>query len=277
MYTQAVRLRPYNAEYYPRLARALYALKREPEALEVYERWLAIEPHSCEAQHMVAAASGRTVPGRASDAYVRRVFDRFADSFDEVLKNLDYRAPQLLVNRVAQVIGAGQGTLDVLDAGCGTGLCGILLKAWARRLIGVDLSPKMVEKAQVREVYDQLVVGELTAYLAMHPAAYDLVISADTLCYFGDLTAVISAGATSLRPMGRLGFTLEKATKSDAPAGYRLQSNGRYSHTEAYVRRVLSEAGMAPVSVEEAVLRMERLEPVQGLVVMATKAASWGR
>jgi predicted TPR repeat methyltransferase len=273
MYTQAVRLRPYNAEYYPRLARALYALKREPEALEVYEKWLAIEPDSYEAQHMVAAASGRMVPGRAPDAYVQHVFDRFADNFDAVLKNLDYRAPQLLVNRVAQVMGAGQGKLDVLDAGCGTGLCGILLKAWARRLIGVDLSPKMVEKAQLREVYDHLVVGELTTYLAMHPAAYDLVISADTLCYFGDLTAVISAGATSLRPTGCLGFTLEKATQSDPPAGYQLQSHGRYSHTESYVRRLLSEAGMEPVSVEEGVLRMERLEPVQGLVVMATKAA----
>jgi predicted TPR repeat methyltransferase len=191
-----------------------------------------------------------------------------------VLKNLDYRAPQLLVNRVAQAIGSGQGKLDVLDAGCGTGLCGILLKAWARRLIGVDLSPKMLEKAQLREVYDHLVVDELTTYLTMHPAAYDLVISADTLCYFGDLTAVILAGAASLRPMGRLGFTLEKATAADAPAGYWLQSNGRYSHTEPYVCRILSEAGMEQVSVEEAVLRMERFEPVQGLVVMATKAAS---
>jgi predicted TPR repeat methyltransferase len=273
-YTQAVRLRPYNAEYYPRLARALYALKREPEALEVYEKWLAIEPDSCEAQHMVAATSGRGVPIRASDAYVRHVFDRFADNFDEVLKNLDYRAPQLLVNQVVRLVGPGHSKLDVLDAGCGTGLCGILLKAWARRLTGVDLSPKMVEKARARAVYDQLVVGELTTYLGMHPAAYDLVISADTLCYFGDLTEVISAGAASLRPMGRLGFTVEKATEFDAPTGYRLQPQGRYSHTEPYVRRILSEVGMEPVSVEEAGLRMERLEPVQGLVVVATKTVS---
>jgi predicted TPR repeat methyltransferase len=117
-------------------------------------------------------------------------------------------------------------------------------------------------------------VGELTAYLATHPAAYDLVISADTLCYFGGLTAVISAAATSLRPAGCMGFTLEKTTESDAPAGYRLQPHGRYSHTEPYVRRILAETGMEPVSVEEAVLRMERFEPVQGFVVMATKAAS---
>jgi predicted TPR repeat methyltransferase len=272
MYTQAVRLRPYNAEYYPRLARALYALKREPEALEVYEKWLTIEPDSCEAQHMVAAASGRMVPRRASDAYVQHVFDRFADSFDEVLKNLDYRAPQLLVDLVLQIVGPWQGKLDVLDAGCGTGLCGPLLKAWARRLGGVDLSTKMIEMARRRQVYDDLVVGELTAYLSTHPGTYDLVISADTLCYFGDLTAVLTAAAACLRPTGRLGFTLEKAAESTAPDGYRLQFHGRYSHTESYVRGVIAEAGLEPVLIEEAVLRMERWEPVRGLLVMAAKA-----
>jgi predicted TPR repeat methyltransferase len=272
MYIQAVRLRPYNAEYYLQLARALYGLKRESEALAVYEKWLEIEPDSCEAQHMVAAASGRAIPGRASDAYVQHVFDRFAESFDEVLKNLEYRAPQLLVNLVAQVVGSGQGKLDVLDAGCGTGLCGPLLKVWARRLVGVDLSPKMVERARLREVYDHLVVDELTAYLSTHPGTYDLVISADTLCYFGDLMAVLAAGAASLRPTGRLGFTLEKAGESKALDSYRLQFHGRYSHTESYVRRVMAGVGLHPVSIEEVVLRMERQEPVRGMVVMATRA-----
>ena len=82
---QAVRLRPYDAATYLRLATALYGLRREQEAVEVYEKWLEIEPDSCEAQHMVAAASGRNVPARASDAYVQRTFDQYADSFDQSL------------------------------------------------------------------------------------------------------------------------------------------------------------------------------------------------
>ena len=98
------------------------------------------------------------------------------------------------------------------------------------------------------------------------------MISADTLCYFGDLTAVLAAGATSLRPTGRLGFTLEMAAESDAPDGYRLQFHGRYSHTESYVRRVMAGVGLHPLSIEEAVLRLERQEPVRGMVVMVTRA-----
>jgi len=273
-YMQAVRLRPYDAENYLRFAKVLYGLRREQEALEVYEKWLEIEPDSCEAQHMVAAASGRDVPARASDAYVQRTFDQFADSFDQVLQKLEYRAPQLLVDLIARVAGPGQGTLDVLDAGCGTGLCGVLLKAWAHRLVGVDLSSKMLEKARLREVYDHLVAGELTAYLSTYPAAYDLVIAADTLCYFGDLTTVVAAGAVCLRPTGLLGFTVEKATESDAPDGYRIQCHGRYRHTEPYIRRVLTEAGLQLVALEIAVLRLERQEPVHGLVIMAAKRLS---
>ncbi len=161
----------------------------------------------------------------------------------------------------------------MLDAGCGTGLCGPLLKAWAHRLAGADLSSKMVEKARLREVYDHLVVGELTVYLSTHPATYDLIISADTLCYFGDLTAVVTAAAVCLRPTGLLGFTVEKATEPDAPDGYRMQFHGRYSHTEPYIRRVLTGAGLQLVALETAVLRLERQEPVHGLVIMAAKTA----
>ena len=47
--------------------------------------------------------------------------------------------------------------LDVLDAGCGTGLCGPLLAPYARRLIGVDLSEGMLALAKEKHVYDALI------------------------------------------------------------------------------------------------------------------------
>jgi predicted TPR repeat methyltransferase len=271
MFSQAAELRPYDGKNYLVLGAALYSLKREQAAVKVYQRWLEMEPDSAEAQHMIAAATRRDVPERASDAYVQSTFDRFSASFDSVLNKLDYRAPQLLIDAVARLAAPPQAELDVLDAGCGTGLSGPLLKPWARRLVGVDLSPKMIEKAKLREVYDDLAVSELTAYLSDRPACYDLVIAADTVCYFGDLTAVVTAAATSLRPSGWFGFTAEKLQERGEPTGYCIQLHGRYTHTEGYIRRVLSDAGFVLVSIEEAVLRMERKEPVEGLVVTAVK------
>src|SRR5260370_26931297 len=106
---------------------------------------------------MLAALTGEDVPARASSGYVRTVFDRFAESFDEKLHSLDYRARQLVSAAVAAAFGAGRGDLEVLDAGCGTGLCGPLLRPYARRLVGVDLSSAMLQRAGLRGCYDALV------------------------------------------------------------------------------------------------------------------------
>src|SRR3546814_6752733 len=97
------------------------------------------------------------------------IFDQFAHDFDEVLAKLDYQAPKLIEGAVARwLAGQEASDLDILDAGCGTGLCGLLLKPRARKLTGVDLSPGMIEKAQERGVYDELVAAELGARSEEH-------------------------------------------------------------------------------------------------------------
>src|SRR6185436_3305072 len=112
---------------------------------------------------------GRDVPERASDGFIEQTFDSFAGSFDSKLAKLLYRAPTLVAAMLAESNVAATKSLDVLDAGCGTGLCGTLVGPYARRLVGVDLSGRMLDQAQARNVYDELVKGELTAYLENAP------------------------------------------------------------------------------------------------------------
>ena len=267
-YGEAIRLRPYHAEAYRNLARTLYAVGRADEATDVYRQWLVREPDNPVPRHMLAAGSGQEVPARAADDYVVATFDGFAATFDEVLKRLDYRAPALVAEGVRRVVGEPAGGLHVLDAGCGTGLCGPLLKPHARRLTGVDLSPRMIDKARGRGAYDELVTAELSAYLSRAPEAFDLVVSADTLCYFGDLGLVLAAAARSLRPGGWLVFTLE-AADSELGDGYRIEPHGRYSHAQAYVCRTLAAAGLRLVAAEQKALRNEGAKPVAGLIAIA--------
>ena len=112
---------------------------------------------------------------------------------------------------------------DVLDAGCGTGLCGPLLAPYARRLVGVDLSTGMLKQAEAKNVYDQLYKVELTAYLRDCPGEFDVIVSADTLVYFGPLESVARAAAGALRPGGRLIFTVEALLDGRPDVGYSLQ------------------------------------------------------
>ncbi len=69
-------------------------------------------------------------------------FDSFAASFDSKLAKLLYRAPALVAEMLAEPDVEASKSLDVLDAGCGTGLCGPLIAPYARRLVGVDLSAR---------------------------------------------------------------------------------------------------------------------------------------
>ncbi|WP_083745741.1 tetratricopeptide repeat protein [Variovorax sp. KK3] len=269
-YCEALVVNPRFVKARHALGMAYQMLGRLDQATQVYRDWLAEEPGHPEALHHLAACTGEAVPERAPDAYVEAVFDDFANSFDAKLAMLDYRAPALVGDVVAQCMGEPRRELDVLDAGCGTGLCGPLLAPFARRLEGIDLSERMLGKAQQREVYDALVKAELTAFLVQAPTAYDLIVSADTLCYFGELRPVCEAAARSLRPAGVLIFTLEASSGEDAQ-DFRLHPHGRYSHREDYLRRVLAGAGLSLEAMQQAQLRMENARPVEGWVVSCKK------
>ena len=95
------------------------------------------------------------------------------------------------------------------------------------------------------------------------------VVSADTLCYFGRLDAVCRAAAAALRPGGRFVFSVEETESGD---GFTLQGHGRYGHTRAYVEKVLAETGLIRLETRSAALRMERGEPVHGLVLTAMRS-----
>lgn len=265
-FARVITLRPSDPEARRYLALAHCTLGEVDKAVQVFEDWLAEEPENPIALHMLAACSGHEVPSRASDAFVEATFDSFASSFDARLAKLLYQAPSLVVGMLERSGMRAEKNLDVLDAGCGTGLCGPLVTPYARRLVGIDLSEQMLARARERDVYDELVKGELTSYLAARTDELDVIVSADTLVYFGPLEAVAAAAAGALRPGGHLVFTVEELDDG----GYSLSTNGRYRHSRAYVDSVLADAGLR-AEIVEAELRLEGGEPVAGLVVHATK------
>jgi predicted TPR repeat methyltransferase len=241
------------------------------KAAEVFREWMDYQPDNPLARHYYSACSGRDVPERAADDYIEQSFDVFASSFEEQLQvRLSYRAPELIVAALQKHLPPGDGKFDMLDAGCGTGLCGPLLAARAARLVGVDLSTGMLRKAQGKSCYHQLVKAELTAYLEAteQAAAWEVIISADTLCYFGPLEKVLSAAHSALKSGGLLVFSVEDGGERARPHGHLINTHGRYAHDAGYVRTCLEQAGFEVLAIESATLRTEGGHPVVGLIVV---------
>ncbi len=268
--SRAVLLQPRNLSARSQVIRALELLGEHEQALVMYREWLAEDPGNPVVTHLLAACEGQA-PARASDGYVETVFDSYAGSFDASLEKLHYRAPELVAHAVQEMHGAPAASLAVVDAGCGTGLCAPLLRPWAAHLAGCDLSVGMLQRAEQRGGYDVLHKAELTHYLYTQPGRFDLVISADTLCYFGDLHEVLAAAARALRPAGGVAFTVEAM-----PGGqddFRLEGSGRYRHAAAHVEACLAAAGFGAVRIEPIVPRREAGQDVQGWLASARLSA----
>jgi predicted TPR repeat methyltransferase len=218
-----------------------------------------------QARFLLASLGEGKAPARPSEAYVRNLFDAYAPRFEaELTGQLGYRTPEALANLLRGAGLAPEEALDVLDIGCGTGLSGIALRGWARRMTGVDLSPRMLEQAGKHGIYDALQEAELVTYLTEHPAAFDLVVAADVLNYLGDLRPALNAMAAALRPGGHAAFSLE----TDEEAPYALGEGMRYRHNPAHVLALADATSLRLVAREEVVLREERGTQVAGTLLV---------
>lgn len=247
-------------------ARVLCALGRQDRAVEHLEKLVAENPDDTVARYQLAAVRGDDLD-QAPEDYVKEHFDSFSDSFDEVLKNLGYRAPELVAAEVTE-LAADRSTLyeDVVDLGCGTGLCGPLIRTHCKQLTGIDLSPGMLKKAADLNAYDFLVEGELVGFLNSDlPSKFDLAVCVDTLCYLGDLQPFMNALHGALKSGGILIASVEHLPDPTGP-DYRVDPTGRYAHTPDYLKRSAEAAGLSYVKEKPVVLRQELGKEVHGLI-----------
>jgi len=270
-YRRAIAAKPALSQPYLNLGRLLQQLGKTEEARSCYAEALArgLEPGVF--RHLLDAAEGAST-AQAPPDYVRATFDAFAQQFDRHLTDtLDYHVPELLGSALRETSPPAQ--MDILDLGCGTGLCGEQLRDLARRMVGVDLAPKMLELARRRGCYSELALAEAGQYLAAQPqAGFDLVFAADVLIYIGDIGQIVREAARVLRPGGRFAFSIEQP--SQACDSYRLEQSGRYAQSLAYVRGLAREAGFAERSCREVAIRKHGAQALRGQLLVLQRHAA---
>ena len=268
-FAQALVARPGYAEAHYNLGVFFGEAGEKGKAEAHLQACLVQDPADSRGVRMLLAHLGRApAPERASQAQMIQLYDQRARSWDS---DRSYHGHELVARALRARTDSAKP--DILDAGCGTGLAGALIRDIAGRLDGVDISQPMLEKADAKRIYDTLCREDLVTFLSRQGDCYDAIISAATLIHFGDLRPAFQAVARGLRSRGLFVFTLffnETDDADFAPAtSFDLARHGCYRHTVGYVERLAQETRFAVDMLEKAVHEHDlNGQPVTGLVAV---------
>ena len=238
----------------------LKELGRPAEAAAAYQQAIANGADPELNRYYLAGLAGGQAPQAPPRQYVESLFDGYADGFEEhLVEVLNYRAPDLLVDELRRM---PRGFDCALDLGCGTGLCGLLLRPLAKSLHGVDLSGNMVERAAARGVYDALAQADVAQYLADTECRYDLVLAADVFIYVGALEPVFAGVARVLAPGGIFCFSVEACEEGPDLA---LRPSLRYAHSRGYIHKLAEQYGFEILATAGHSIREDQGKPIPGL------------
>jgi len=260
-FLNAISINPKSHGAYHNLAGTLYALGDSKGALSAYENALSLQPSNTTAKYMCSALRG-DCPSAAPLPHIRNMFDDYAEYYDDdMVGSLQYRIPNLLGEQLSSLESyRGHTFQDALDMGCGSGLSGLAFDSIARNQTGVDLSPRMIDRARAKGLYTRLIVSEVVKFLEDSRRKYDLLVACDFLIYLGDLGPFFKYLGRNAAEDALFLFSIETTTKKD----YLLLPSGRFAQNESYVVQLGQENNFIVESRRDATVRIELGEEVPG-------------
>ena len=270
---QATELAPGFASAWFTLGEIRERLGVRDEAIAAFRRAWVADPDDRHGASLRLMLLGAEKLSAMPPAYVRALFDQYAPKFEaSLVDDLGYRGPALLFKAVLAARAAIRKPAffkRALDLGCGTGLAAHAFAAQVDEFIGIDLSPRMIERARATGLYARIEVAEMVEGLRGKPdASADLILAADAAVYLSDLVPLLGEANRVLAAGGLLAFTLE----THGGDGVILGQGLRYAHSAGYLRASIEAAGLALSRLEDLSARNEDNTPVPGLVVVATKS-----
>ncbi|MFT5155135.1 MAG: putative TPR repeat methyltransferase, partial [Planctomycetota bacterium] len=251
-YEVAVAMNPDYFEAWINLGNIAAALRDSAAALRAYERAQTLRPNDPVPEFLTAAFGGGAAD-RAPAEHVRRLFDKYAATFENHLQtSLEYDLPERMARLFRKHTAPDFRPRDLLDLGCGTGLVGIAMENLVDGMQGVDISSRMIEQARAKSIYTELVVEDILDFLKRPGQNYNLLVAADVLLYFGDLRPLLEAMGRRANPGAYAMFSTETSEGS----GYRLTTHCRFEHARCYVLETAAAAGWECVGVETAPMRV---------------------
>lgn len=241
---------------------------QKKNAIMHYEQALKQDPTNKEIQYILGALkqSGDMISQAPKD-YVANLFDQYAGHYNQHLTNmLKYQLPEKIEILLHEHFKP-TSELDILDLGCGTGLFGNILRPFAQKLTGVDLSQNMLNIAHETQLYDSLRQTDAIDHLE-HSNNYNLIIAAELFPYIGDPQPLLKAIYSALAADGICIFSIES---KDTEQLYTLSENARFMHNPTMLAAVIKDIGFKAKTIESTTLRLHQSQPVLGKLFLIQK------
>lgn len=267
-FERALQLAPKQAVWHHNLAILYLREQQQDQALLHFKEALSYDPNNQTALHMVHALANDSIQN-APIKYVSDLFDQYSKYYNNhVQEKLQYKVPELLRQIISKQLKDKIKALNILDLGCGTGLCSIYFRDLAKYLIGIDLSKEMLAQAKMLNSYDALCRGNIIQSIpGENSSFFDIIISADVLVYCGELDNIFQLCAKALKNNGLFAFTTEKL----AHGNYQLQKTGRFAHSYNYILETLKKHGFLLIDSQEINLRIQHDKPIVGMLYLLIK------
>lgn len=170
----------------------------------------------------------RDLGAAESQEQVAARYDEWTHEYEHDVRSWGYIVPEVLADMVGDA-----PDLPILDAGCGTGLCGDALRARLgddASITGIDASPESIAVASASGHYAAATVADLTATLPFADKEFGTIVCGGVLTYIDDTLGCLQELLRVTRPGGRVIFTqrTDKWIERDCDAVIReLVGSGR--------------------------------------------------
>jgi predicted TPR repeat methyltransferase len=236
------------------------------KAEKLYRKLVQLNPNHEAAQHMLNALVGRR-PDTAPLDYIKTIFDNYAENFEEsLLKKLSYQAPMELWKQY-NIFFPESNRVKCLDLGCGTGLAAEAFMPCCSNFTGVDLSDKILQVANSKNIYTKLVNNDIITFLEQDEDIYDLIIAADVFIYMGNLEALFKACFKQSTTNCVMCFSVETTEEES----FSLKDSGRFGHSPSYIEKLCKQTGWTILTSHNSQLRQDRTEWILGHLFILQK------
>lgn len=256
----------------------LFAMRRtgrENEAREKAVFWRSMRPENPDVNYLCTAFLGEKTNESAPLSFVRLINEVYAvEQAERAADRKKYFGPEIL-DRAVQALKLPIGrSMNVLDIGCGSGAAADILSDFSRpagTLTGIDVSDIALDFAVDKQVYNELEETDLISFCSADPEKYDLIAGLDSLFYFGDLTPVLTAVKTALKPGGIFVFTVRAA---ESGRDFDLDIYGRFKQGSRFVSECITAVGLdEKYQAEELLYRKTETEEIHCHVFAVQKKA----